>query len=106
MTLKKRLAPFVHGWFPDDSNLLVCKQIVQHKNWRTYRRMFFILIVVAAFVGVLLGALGDFLNFTDGIGLYIWSMIISTPMGIIIPTVLVRMKQKEKHQTTVKELKP
>lgn len=104
MNIKKRLETFVQGWLPKEPNVTMYHQPVSHKSWRTYRVISVVTLIIATFIGGLLGALAFFLNLTSGIGLYVWSTIIGITIGIVVGAILARMKQKEQ-QRTAKELK-
>ncbi|PVX23074.1 MAG: hypothetical protein CW691_11700 [Candidatus Bathyarchaeum sp.] len=99
MNLKKRFELRIQGWLPKEPNFHAHQRPVRNSSWRTYQTMSVVLVIVAAFVGALLGALGHVLNLTNGIGLYFWSMTIGITLGIAVSAILIRMKKNEKQPT-------
>jgi uncharacterized membrane protein len=96
MKLKKRLATFVHGWLPKEPNLPVYQRTTTHKTLRIQKR-FAVLVIIGAFMGALFGASSSFIGLS-GLGAYIYFMIIGMAIGIVVATILIRMKQKEEQQ--------
>jgi hypothetical protein len=91
MTLKKRVATFVQGWLPKEPNLPIYQGAGNHKSWRAW---FVGLVIMGAFAGGLLGALGYFLGLASGVGVYVWSMITGMTIGITAAAILIRIKQR------------
>lgn len=95
MSLKKYLEVIIRGWLPKEPNLPIYQRTMSHKTWHTW---FIALLIMGAFVGGLLGALGYFLGLTSGFGLYAWSMLIGIVIGTVVAVVSVRLKRKEEQR--------
>lgn len=95
MSLKKYLEAIIRGWLPKEPNLPIYKRTMSQKTWHTW---FVALLIIGAFVGGFLGALGYFLGLTSGFGLYAWSTLIGIVIGTVVAVVSVRLKRKEEEQ--------
>ena len=99
MKALKYLECRIHGWLPKETNLPSLRHATAYRFFPTHKAMvaFIMLVVGAAFVGGLLGALGFVLGISSKIGVF-WPMIIGISMGIVVAGVYGRIHRKEQRE--------
>ncbi len=96
MKNKKRIEQQIRGWLPKEpTGIRVHRTKYESLSLSKWGA---VLVAMGTFAGALLGALGYFLGLTEGIGLYVWSMIVGVTIGTIIAVVLNRIKRKKERQ--------
>ena len=54
----------------------------------------------------LAGALAPYAGLNQGLGVYLWPIIVGTVIGTIVAAIWIRIKRKEEQQRSAQELKP
>ena len=99
MNLKKHFEFIIRGWLPKEANLPSLRHATTYRFFPTHKAMvaFVMLVVGAAFVGGLLGAIGFVLGISSKLGVF-WPMIIGIIMGTVVAGVYGRIHRKEKRK--------
>lgn len=100
MNPKKYLQNWIRGWLPKKPDL----KIYQRTNSKIRRipRTGIALIFLGGFIGGLAGALAPYAGLNQGLGVYLWPIIVGTVIGIIIAAIWIRTKRKEEQQRVSK----
>lgn len=103
MNLKKYLEKRIHGWLPKEPNLSSYQRTTTQKTLSIQKR-FVVPFIMGAFMGALFGALSSFIGLS-GYGAFFYFIIIGTATGIVVAAILIRTKQKEEQQRSVRKSK-
>jgi hypothetical protein len=71
---KKRFQNLLQGWLPKDLTLLN-RNTPANDSFKVFVRRVATAIVVGAIVAALLGVAGSLLGFTEGVGMFAWSLV-------------------------------
>ena len=95
MNLKEHLK-CIHGWLPKEVNMPSLRQVTTEKIFPTQKAIvaFVVLLAGAAFVGLLLSALGNFLGISSMFGIF-WDLITSMVVSIVFVLIYGRIQRKE-----------
>jgi membrane associated rhomboid family serine protease len=101
MNPKRYLEEWIRGWLPKEPTLH------QRTNSRISRtpRIRIALIFLGGFIGGLSGALSSSIGLSQGLGVHLWPIIIGIFVGTITAAILIRSRQKEEQQRSIRELK-
>ncbi len=95
--MNKKTQKVLMGWLPQES-----KAALKSFRFRSYSAATYkwtaTALVIGTFAGALLGAIGVFLGLTEGLGAFLWPVMIGLIVGLSIGLVAVHENRKYKYK--------
>jgi hypothetical protein len=94
--MKKRfIEKQTRGWLPKDPQIPIKSSSIRG-NYASAYRWTATSIVIGSIVGACLGALGSFLGLTDGVGAFLWPIMVGLIIGL--STALVAVIESKRYR--------
>ncbi len=100
MTIKQSLENRIRGWFPSEPKMPITQKTIKDAPTSAYRWTA-VALVVGSLAGALLGAVGSLAGLTDGVGMFLWPILVGLAVGVCVGSVACYETKKLKRPRTL-----